>query len=48
MPQHREHIATVRNRIKETDLSWYWITHHAHMNSFEMADLQAATFDTHV
>jgi len=46
--QHREHMATGKNRIKATELAWYWITHHAHMNSFQTADLCAASFDAHV
>ena len=46
--QHREQMATGRNRIKSTDLAWYWITHHAHMISFQTADLCAASFDAHV
>ena len=33
--QHREQMASGRNRIKSTDLALYWITHHAHMISFQ-------------
>jgi len=46
--QHREHIATVRNRIKATELAWDSITHRAHMNSFQTADLRVASFDAYV
>ena len=46
--QHHEHMPTGRNRIKATQFAWYWITHHSHMNSFQMADLCAASFDAHV
>jgi len=27
--QHCEHMANGKNRIKATELAWYWITHHA-------------------
>jgi hypothetical protein len=46
--QHHEHMATGRNRIKATELAWYWITHQAHMNSFQTADLRAASHDAQV
>jgi len=46
--QHCEHMANGKNRIKATELAWYWITHHAHMSSFQTADLCAASFDAHV
>jgi len=26
--QQHEHMATGRNKIKATELAWYWITHH--------------------
>jgi len=28
--QHSQHMATGKNRIKATELAWYWITHHSH------------------
>jgi len=46
--QYHEHMATGRNRINATGLVRYWITHHAHRNSFQTGDLFAATFDANV
>jgi hypothetical protein len=46
--QQHEHMATGRNRIKATEFVSYWITHHAHMNSFQTANLWAASFDAHL
>jgi hypothetical protein len=31
-----------------TEPAWFWITHHAHMNSFQTAGLCAASFDAHL